>query len=259
VTSLVEGGAFPYVLVDLTLRVYMDTQSEEGATVTLPFPWGEEQVFRYRAMEDILELLIRNPFREFTVSELQSLTNNGSKTTTNAVNLLEDIELVTVDQDGRSKDVSLNRNRVTIPDDPLFAIPQDEFRRPIQEFLDWAESDVAALSAVVLFGSVARGEADRQSDIDLWLLVDDNDQLLKARREATQIGAELENKRFEQPTGTPDQQGDRYEFEVLVESTETALSHGEDIPEILTEGIVLRDSEELAEVKEAVLSNQGAE
>jgi len=39
-------------------------------------------------MEDMLELLVRNPFREFTVRQLREVTDNGSKTTTRAVDLL---------------------------------------------------------------------------------------------------------------------------------------------------------------------------
>ena len=40
----------------------MGTKSELSIGLHVPFPFGEEQVFRYRAMEDVLELLIRNPF-----------------------------------------------------------------------------------------------------------------------------------------------------------------------------------------------------
>ena len=55
----------------------------------MPSPFGEEQVFRYGMMEDVLKLLVRNPFREFTVRQLREITDNGSKTTTRAVDLLQ--------------------------------------------------------------------------------------------------------------------------------------------------------------------------
>lgn len=235
----------------------MDTYSEQQVTLQLAFPLGEEQIFRYRAMEDILELLIRNPFRAFTVRQLRDLTDNGTKTTTRAVDLLTQLHLVRVDSGGRSKDISLNRDHVTIPDDPLFAIPQDEFRRPIREFTERARSDVPAFSALVVFGSVARGVADRKSDIDVWILVDDTDQLLQARRTATRIASNLADERFVPPhQADSEQRGERYEFEVLVESVETALSYEEELVDILVEGVVIVDSDALQQVKNTVLQGQ---
>ena len=56
-----------------------------------------------------------------------------------------------------------------------------------------------SFSALLVFGSVARGEADRQSDIDVWILIDDNDDLLQARRAATEIAVDLGEKRFGDP------------------------------------------------------------
>jgi predicted nucleotidyltransferase len=232
----------------------MDTNSGQDVELYMSFPFGEEQVFRYEAMEDVLELLIRNPFRDFTVRQLRKITGNGSKTTTRAVDLLQQLELIRVDESGRSRSVRLNRERVTIPDEPLFALPQDEFREPVREFAERVRAEVPSFSALVVFGSVARGEADRQSDIDIWILVDDNDDLLQARRTATDIAVDLGEKRFGEA-------GERYEFEVLVESVESAISHGEaddGIDEVLAEGIVIKDSEALERVKDVVLGGTDA-
>lgn len=229
----------------------MDTNSKRSIELHVPFPFGEEQVFRYGAMEDVLELLIRNPFREFAVRQLRDITDNGSKTTSRAVDLLQQLELVRVDESGRSKHVRLNRERVTIPDEPLFALPQDEFREPVRAFAERAREEVPSFSALVVFGSVARGEADRRSDIDVWILVDDGDDLLQARRTATDIAVDLGEQRF-------GDEGHRYEFEVLVESVESAVSHGEaedGIDEVLSEGVVIEDSDALGRVKDVVLGS----
>lgn len=174
----------------------MDTQSECSIGLQIPFPFGDEQVFRYRAMEDVLELLIRNPFRDFTIRRLRDITANGSKTTTRAIDLLQQLRLVRIDERGRSRNVRLNRERVTIPDEPLFALPQDEFREPVREFTDRVRVGVPSFSALVVFGSVARGDADRQSDIDIWILIDDDDDILQARRTATEIAVDLGETRF---------------------------------------------------------------
>lgn len=232
----------------------MGTSSDRLVELSVPFPFGEEQVFRYRAMEDVLELLMHNPFREFTVRQLRDITDNGSKTTTRAVDLLHQLELICVDESGRSRSVRLNRKRVTIPDESVFQLPQDEFREPVREFVERARTEVPAFSALVVFGSVARGEADRQSDIDIWVLIDDNDNILQARRTATSIGVDLGEKRYGDA-------GDRYEFEVLVESVESAVGHGEaddGIGELLAEGVVVEPSEELERVKDDVLGGADA-
>jgi predicted nucleotidyltransferase len=233
----------------------MGTKSELSIGLHVPFPFGEEQVFRYRAMEDVLELLIRNPFREFSVRQLRNVTDNGSKTTSRAIDLLQQLELVRIDESGRSKRVRLDRERVTIPDEPLFALPQDEFREPVRAFAERARKEVPSFSALVVFGSVARGEADRRSDIDIWILVDDGDDLLQARRTATDIAVDLGEQRF-------DDDGNRYEFEALVESVESAVSHGEaedGIDEVLAEGVVIEDSDALGRVKDVVLCGVDAE
>lgn len=229
----------------------MDTESESSVTLHVPYPFGTEQVFRYDAMEDILKLLLRNPFRKFSISQLRDITNNGSKTTTRAVDLLDQLELIRVDTAGRTRTVRLNRTHATIPDEPLFALPQDEFRDPVRTFHKQARNKVPAYSALIVFGSVAQGTADRQSDIDIWLLITDHDNLLPARRTATEIAANLTETRF----GTTNQ---RYEFDVLVESVTSALSHtnaDDGIDDILANGIVIDDSNALSRVKDVILGN----
>jgi Nucleotidyltransferase domain. len=220
----------------------------------VPFPFGEEQVLRYQAAEDILELAIRNPFREFSVRQLRDITNNGSKTTTYAIDSLQRLGLVCTDESGRSRDVRLNREQVTLPDEPLFVLPQDDFREPVREFVERARADVPAFSALIIFGSVARGEAGRQSDIDTWILIDDEDNLLQARRTATRIAADLSDRQF-------GESGDQYKFEVLVESVESAVSHSEaddGVKTVLSEGVVIEHSKALAQIKDVVLGGAKA-
>lgn len=232
----------------------MDTEGEQHVELHVPFPFGTEQVFRYQAMEDILQLLTRNPFRAFTVRQLRDVTDNGSKTTTRAIDLLHQLELVHVDESGRSRNVRLNRNRVTLPDEPLFELPQDEFREPVRAFVERARTEVPSFSALLVFGSVARGEADRQSDVDIWILIDDDTDLLQARRTATDLAVELGDQRF-------GDEGNRYEFEVLVESIESAVSHGQKpdgIDDVLAEGVVIEESDALEQVKDVVLNDHDA-
>ena len=105
-----------------------------------------------------------------------------------------------------------------------------------------------------MFGSVARGEAGRRSDIDVWMSVDSDDDLLQARRTATDVAVDLGEQRF-------GDEAHRYEFEVLVESVESAVSHGEaddGINGVLAEGIAIEDSDAPGRVKDVVLGGTDA-
>lgn len=71
---------------------------------------------------------------------------------------------------------------------------QPRFILPIAEFVARANK-VPSLTHVILFGSVARGEADRRSDIDLCLVFDTkHDPERKELRVAEAIAAEIERK-----------------------------------------------------------------
>lgn len=80
---------------------------------------------------------------------------------------------------------------MTKPDEPVLRIPQEEFHEPVRTALDRLQTELDAVQGVVLFGSVARGQADRQSDIDLWVLVeDDRGEQHRANEIAAQLGQE---------------------------------------------------------------------
>ena len=94
-------------------------------------------------------------------------------------------------------------------------------------------------------GSVARGNADRASDIDIQIIVADD--LTAARRDLQDARQSIEEKKFD---------GERYELQVLVESIKGAKSYGEKLQEIFSEGIVLYSTDELDNVREAVFDGR---
>lgn len=211
-----------------------------GVFFTLPLP--EQQVFRYEAADDILELLYRHPHREFTVTELRELTGHGGKSVDNAINILSGVGLIETRKEGRRSLIQIDRENVQKPDDPILEIPQEEFRDPVRKFLEEAKRQLSGnLVAVILFGSVARGKADRASDIDLQAIV--SEELTRARRELHEIRQTIEEQTFD---------GQRYELQLLVESVESAESYGEKLQEIFSEGITLYATDELRDVREAV-------
>jgi len=98
---------------------------------------------------------------------------------------------------------------------------------------------------VVLFGSVARGEADRTSDIDLLVIVDEN--RTTARRTVQSIVSDLEDQRFE---------GNRYTFQPLVESTDSVQRIGDQLRPQFDDAITLVGSDRLSELRTEVYADE---
>jgi len=216
--------------------------------VLLDFPFPEERVFRYQAMQDILHHLANNPFEEFTQRELASITGADVSSISRSVDLLEKVGVIIVSEH-RPARITIDTDHLQRPD-PVFAIPQAEFRKPVQAYLDRLETRIRENEAIdglvgcVLFGSVARGTADRRSDIDLLVIVDGD--LTHGRRVCTSLARDLESDSFD---------GHRYEFEVLVETPETAVSHGDELTELFDEGLILHQSDRLRELREEIYAS----
>lgn len=216
-------------------------ESEGGATVRISFPLPDERLFRNQAIEDILLLLLRNPGQEFTVTQLRTVTGHGGDTVTTALRVLEAADLIHTERDGKKRLISANRDRLQNPADPIAQIPQNAFRQPVQAFLEeLADSPVDPIG-LILFGSVARGDADRTSDIDLMVIIDTD--VTTARRELTDVREAVEQQRFD---------GGRYEFQLMVEATDSIENYGRKLHEIFSEGIVLQDSDQLQDLKQVV-------
>ena len=214
----------------------------EQATVGLPIPTPDPNLFRHTATDDLLQLLLDNPYEQFTIRELSRLTDNAAQSVKRAVDVLEANGLVVVEAEGNRRLVGINRTRVTKPDDPVLRIPQPEFQRPVRAALDRIRDELAEVHGVLVFGSVARGQADRQSDIDLWVLAGDR----ADQHRANELAKALGQKQFD---------GDRYEFQILVETLESARSHGDRLEDAFADAITLEDSDTLHELKHEVMSD----
>ena len=224
----------------------------QSTKVLFDFPFPEERVFRYQAMQDILHHLVNNPFEEFTQRELASITGADVSSISRSLDLLETLGVITVSED-RPARITIDMNHLQ-RSDPVFTIPQSEFRKPVQAYLDELDArlqeneEVDELVGIVLFGSVARGTADRRSDIDLLVIVDGD--LTYGRRIGTSVARDIEDESFD---------GHRYEFEILVETPDTAISHGTELEEIFNEGLVLERSEQLQDVRQAIYAESQEE
>lgn len=209
--------------------------------IRLPLP--EEQIFRYEAMDDILEITARNPTNEFSNQEMQDVTGFGGPSVSKALSLLEALGLIVRRDVGRKTLYRIDETRLDEADDPLLEIPQAEFRKPIRAFVDRVTHELFTVAGIICFGSVARGEADRTSDIDVFVLVDDDDELVSARRAVSEVKRDLEERTFD---------GQRYEFEPFIESLESARRRGDDLQPIFREGIPMHATERFDEVKHDV-------
>ena len=206
---------------------------DEGSTgVTISIPIPSTNLFKHKATDDILLLLSRHRFSEYTISEIAKYTQHPEQSVKRAVDVLCENGLVEDTPEGNRRLISINRGRLSIPDDPYLQIPQTEFQEPAKTAVEEFESRLDKVQAIVLYGSVARGEADRRSDIDLWVLVSKDRP--KEQRKANEVKNELEEKKFD---------GDRYGFDIDVESVSSIPKYTEEIREIVNSGITLYEKE----------------
>lgn len=213
---------------------------KSSTRIALDYPFPEDRVFRYQAMQDVLSVLIEEPYEEYTVSQLAEMVPANQATVSKSVRLLADLGPIQTRREGRKQYVSIDRRRLTKPD-PVLSIPQAEFHKPVRAFVDRIEDELDDLVGILLFGSVARGEADRASDIDLLVFVEDD--RTRARRTVQSIVSDLESEKFD---------GNRYAFEVLVESIDSAQRIGGRLRQQFDEGLTLMGSDELSAIRTEV-------
>lgn len=226
-------------------------QTKQSVAVCIDVPTGRsDNVFRIKAADEILKLLVDAHETEFAVPELVEATEAARSTVWRGINLLDTLGVVRVRETPQRNYVSIDPDRLQ-KDDPILAIEQAEFHRPTREFVrrvrqNIDDSDaVTELVGVVVFGSVARGEADRQSDIDLFVVVDGD--RTSARRLVTDICVALSEERFD---------GDRFTFEPYVESVESAKRAGSKLEEILNEGITVVSTDRFQLIRKAVVTDE---
>jgi predicted nucleotidyltransferase len=210
----------------------------------------ETDVFRLSAADEILGLLVDAHETEFSIPELVDATGAARSTVWRAVDLLDGLGVVRVRETPQRNYVSIDPERLQ-KDDPVLAIEQMEFHDPIRSFVERVRDavdesdDIDDLVGIVVFGSVARGEADRRSDIDLFVVVDGD--RTSARRLVTDVVGDLSEERFD---------GDRFAFEPYVESADSATRAGSKLREIFEEGTTVVGSERLQQIRKAVFADE---
>ncbi|WP_251331543.1 nucleotidyltransferase domain-containing protein [Haloplanus pelagicus] len=214
------------------------------------YPDPDADVFRIGAADDILRLLADAHDTEFSIPELVDATGVTRSTVWRAVDLLDSIGAIQIRETPQRNYVAIDPDRLQ-KDDPILAVPQSEFHAPIRAFVNRVQAtttdtdDINDLLGIVIFGSVARGEADRQSDIDCFVVVDGD--RTTARQQITDVVADLQSEQFG---------GDRFVFEPYVESAESAGRAGSKLREIFAEGITVSGSDRLDALRKEVIADE---
>jgi len=160
------------------------------------------------------------------------------------VNVLSANDLVVESPESNRRPVQINRQRLSIPDDPILGSPTRVSPTRQSRGFELREN-INDVVGIILYGSVARGEADRRSDIDLWVLTRSG--RTASQREANAIARDLEDTAFD---------GDRYAYDIDVEAVQAIPAYTEDIREIVVSGIPILKTSDF-EIVENLLLEEG--
>ncbi|MCK5290589.1 MAG: nucleotidyltransferase domain-containing protein [Thermoplasmata archaeon] len=127
-----------------------------------------ENLIASPAKTSVLRILLRYPDRRFTGRELASFADLSHPGALKALKALEAFNLVTISSHGRAYVISLNKESPLIEDlQPLFE-GESGARSELVRRIGKAFEGTSA--SVFLFGSVARGEEETSSDIDVLVV-----------------------------------------------------------------------------------------
>jgi len=218
-----------------------NTDGNDGTTIAVDLPAQNTNIFKTGAIHDVLTFLSRYHTEEFTITDLADAVEYSQPTVTKAVDALVATDLVADRPEGNARCVRINTERLSRPDDPIVAIPQGDFQPPVRAAVEALSDRLDGVVGIVLYGSVARGEADRRSDIDLWVLVADD--RMANQRTANRVRQDLEDRTFDT---------DRYAYEIDVEALPAIPNYSDDLREILGDGLVVHDTEQFDTVRKMV-------
>lgn len=223
-----------------------ETKSSPGTSISLSIPARDPDLFKHKATSDVLLFLTNHRLSDFSLRKIASHTGHSHQSVRRAVNVLSSNRLVVESPESNQRLVQINRNRLSIPDDPILRIPQPEYHRPVKAAVEELREKISDVVGVILYGSVARGEADRRSDIDLWVLTRSG--RAESQREANAIARDLEEISFD---------GDRYAYDIDVEAVQAIPTYSEDIREIVVSGIPIYKTSDFETVENLLLKDGG--
>lgn len=216
-----------------------------GVTISLDIPAPAPGLFKSEAVHDVLAFFARYHTDEFSITELTEAVGYSQPTISKSVDILAHNDLVIDRRDGAARLVRINPERLSRPDDPVLQIPQAKFQAPVRTAIDELVTELEDVLGIVLYGSVVRGDADRRSDIDLWVMVADDRAV--NQRVANRVRQDLEAQRFD---------GDRYAFHIDVEVLSAVPTYIEDLQDVLSGGLVVHGTAKFETVRNMVFHGE---
>lgn len=249
----------------------------EQSRIGLTLPIQNHNLFKHGASPQILNFLSDNPEISVSIRQLATVTGVSERATRDAVDVLAANDLIETFHEANARRVHINRNNLTVPTDPINRIPQPPFRTPVRVAYQYLSTELTDIRGIVLFGSTARGTADRQSDIDLWTLVGSDH--MQQRHKANKLAKRLSELPIPQtiPVAEPNTgglesswdelkeqleaevwAGERYSFDIIVETPQSIISQSSrvDPEQLFAGGITLLSTEVLDRVKMEVISDE---
>lgn len=248
-----------------------------GTSIGLVLPVRDSELFKHGASSHVLNFLADNPDVNVSIRQLSEVTPMSERATREAVDVLEANDLVETFHEGNARRVHVNRARLDRPDDPIQNVPQTHFQTPVRVARHYVEDELDDVKGIVLFGSVARGDADRQSDVDLWVLVGGDH--IQQRHEANKLAKHLDGLQIPPTIALADAtdadfdsnwpdirerlenddrswaSAERHSFEIVIETPESIINQSDrvDAEKLFGEGVTLLSTEMLERIKLEVL------
>ncbi|PSQ54652.1 nucleotidyltransferase [Halobacteriales archaeon SW_8_68_21] len=219
--------------------------AEDGLQILLDIPAQSGELFGSTTTDIVLSFLCRHHTEKFSISDLVEAVDYSQPSISKAVTVLSENDLVVERREGNTRWVRINQERLHVPDDPFLQIPQAEFRDPVRAAVTELREALDDVVGIVLYGSVARGEADRRSDIDLWVLVEQD--RMANQRAANRARQALEDQQFDDG---------RYVYEIDVEALQAIPNYSSEIREVLSDGIVVYETVEFQTVRDMIFHGE---
>lgn len=227
------------------MKAEPNTDGGGGTRISLDIPAKDEELFRSQAVHDVLSFLSRYHTERFSITELTDAVDYSQPSVSKAVDVLVANDLVVERREGNARKVSINRDRLSRPDDPFLEIPQSAFQSPVRTAVDELVDGLDGVVGIVLYGSVAHGDADRRSDIDLWALVES--ERMANQRAANRVRQDLEDRTFD--TG-------RYAYDIDVEALPAVPNYTAELRDVLSDGIVVYGTEKFDTVQQMIFHGE---
>jgi len=107
-----------------------DTENSSGVAISLSIPPSDPELFKHKATSDVLLFLTNHRFSDFSLRELATQIGHSHQSVRRAVNVLSANDLVVESPESNQRLVQINRQRLSVPDEPILRIPNQSIINP---------------------------------------------------------------------------------------------------------------------------------